>query len=381
MPTPKLLPMIEQLIAAPSVSSINPHWDQTNKGVIDLLSSWLETLGFQVEILPVPGYPGKSNLIASAGTGSEGLVLSGHTDTVPFDDDQWQTDPFKLTERNNRIYGLGTSDMKAFFALAIEAIRGVDLKQLKHPLILLATADEESTMCGAQSLVDANRRMGRHALIGEPTGLRPVRMHKGISMETIRLKGRSGHSSNPALGISALEGMHQVIGELLTWRSELQEKYRNPLFEVEVPTLNLGHIHGGDNPNRICAECELQIDIRPLPGMELEQLRGELSLRLEERLKGTGLALEMTSPFSGIPAMETPATAKIVQASEALTNHTAESVAFGTEAPYLKQLGMESIILGPGDIDQAHQPDEYLGLERIEPMVNILRQLIRCFCL
>ncbi|MEE9357430.1 MAG: M20/M25/M40 family metallo-hydrolase [Sedimenticolaceae bacterium] len=133
--------------------------------------------------------------MASAGTGPEGLVLSGHTDTVPFDGDQWKTDPFKLTERNNRIYGLGTSDMKAFFALAIEAIRGVDLKQLKHPLILLATADEESTMCGAQSLVDANRRMGRHALIGEPTGLRPVRMHKGISMETIRLKGRSGHSS------------------------------------------------------------------------------------------------------------------------------------------------------------------------------------------
>ncbi|MEE9357431.1 MAG: peptidase dimerization domain-containing protein [Sedimenticolaceae bacterium] len=88
--------------------------------------------------------------------------------------------------------------------------------------------------------------------------------------------------------------MHQVISELLTWRSELQEQYRNPLFEVEVLTLNLGHIHGGDNPNRICAECELQIDIRPLPGMELEQLRGELSLRLEERLKGTGLALEMT---------------------------------------------------------------------------------------
>ena len=101
--------------------------------------------------------------------------------------------------------------MKAFFALAIEAIRGVNLRQLKHPLILLATADEESTMCGAQSLVEANRRMGRHALIGEPTGLRPVRMHKGISMETIRLKGRSGHSRNPALGVSALEGMHQVI--------------------------------------------------------------------------------------------------------------------------------------------------------------------------
>ncbi len=308
-------------------------------------------------------------------------MLSGHTDTVPFDDNRWNTDPFKLTQQGDRLYGLGTSDMKAFFAIAIEALRDLDLKQLKQPLILLATADEESTMCGAQTLVDTHRKLGRHAVIGEPTGLRPVRMHKGISMETIRLIGRSGHSSNPALGVSALEGMHEVIGEILAWRQELQQRYRNPLFEVEVPTVNLGHIHGGDNPNRICAECELQIDIRPLPGMVLEDLRGELGRRLADRLEGSKLRLEMESPFNGIPPMETPLTAEIVTACEDLTGQDSGAVAFGTEAPYLQQLGMETIILGPGDIDQAHQPDEYLGLERIEPMVAILRQLIKRFCL
>jgi len=286
-----------------------------------------------------------------------------------------------LNRRDDRLYGLGTSDMKAFFALVIDAVRELDLSSLKQPLILLATADEESNMCGAQALVDAGRQLGRHAVIGEPTGLRPIRMHKGIAMETVRLIGRSGHSSNPALGVSALEGMHRVIGEIMTWRQEMQARYRNPMFEVEVPTLNLGHIHGGDNPNRICAECELQFDMRPLPGMELEDLRAELSGRLENLLADSGLTLQMESPFSGIAAMETPAAADIIKAAEELTGHQAGSVAFGTEGPYFRQLGMETLILGPGDIDQAHQPDEYLGLERIEPMVKLIRSLVRRFCI
>ena len=381
MTVPGLVPMIRDLIARPSVSSIQPGWDQSNEAVIDLLHGWLEPMGFRVERLPVPGAPGKFNLVASAGGGPGGLVLAGHTDTVPYDARRWRFDPFELTESGNRLYGLGTSDMKAFFALVIEAVRELDLHSLKHPLTVLATADEESTMCGAQSLVDANRRLGRHALIGEPTGLRPVRTHKGIAMESIRLTGRSGHSSDPALGVSALEGMHRVIGELLRWRRELQAAHRNPLFAVDVPTLNLGHIHGGDNPNRICGECELQFDIRPLPGMALEDLRSELSRRLTELLRDSGLTLELTSPFGGIPAMETAAGAEIVRVTEEMTGHRAGAVAFGTEAPYLQQLGMETVILGPGDIDQAHQPDEFLGLERIGPMVDLLRGLVRRFCL
>lgn len=381
MSTPALIPMIEQLISAPSVSSISPNWDQSNERVIKHLAEWCRSAGFRVEVLPIPGHDSKFNLVATAGSGPGGLVLSGHTDTVPYDQGRWQTDPFKLTERDNRLYGLGTSDMKAFFALVLEAIRELDLGQLKQPLILLATADEESNMCGAQSLLDSNRRLGRYAVIGEPTGLKPIRMHKGIAMHVIRLHGRSGHSSNPALGVNALEGMYRVIGNILAWRDELQAQHRNPLFEVEVPTLNLGHIHGGDNPNRICADCELQIDLRPLPGMDLAGLHDELSQRLESLVAGSGLSLELLSPFSGVPPLETPADSEIVTTAERLTGHSASAVAFGTEGPYLQRLGMDTLILGPGDIDQAHQPNEYLGLERIEPMVRLLQSLIRHFCL
>lgn len=374
------MPMLEALIAAPSVSSVSPEWDQSNQQVIDLLAQWLEGLGFKVEVLPIPGYPGKSNLVASAGSGPEGLVLSGHTDTVPCDEQLWNSSPFLLTEADNRLYGLGTADMKSFFALVIEAVRELPLDRLKQPLTLLATADEESSMCGAQHLVETNRRLGRHAIIGEPTGLRPIRSHKGIAMEAVRLTGRSGHSSNPALGINALEGMHQVIGEILSWRKELEQRYRNPLFEIETPTLNLGHIHGGDNPNRICGQCELHFDLRPLPGMHLDNLRGELEERLHSLLQDSGLQLETRRLFQGIEAMETAADSHIVQTVEQMTGHPAGAVAFGTEGPYLNQLGMETVILGPGSINQAHQPNEYIELSQIQPTVELIRSLVKKLC-
>ena len=378
---PTLIEMMRHLIGSPSVSSVSPEWDKSNAQVIDHLAGWCESLGFRVEHLPIAGHPGKFNLVASAGTGPEGLVLSGHTDTVPYDEARWSSDPFRLTEREDRWYGLGTCDMKGFFAVALEAISDLDLSSLKHPLILVATADEESSMCGAKALVDTHRRLGRHAVIGEPTGMRPVRLHKGIGMEAIRLTGRSGHSSDPALGVNALDGMYLVMAELIDWRSELQQRYRNPLFAVDVPTINLGHIHGGDNPNRICAHCELHFDIRPLPGMDLAELRGEIDRRIGARLQDSGLRFERVSLFEGIPAMETPAQSPIIQAAEALTGYAAGAVAFGTEGPYLNALGMQTVIMGPGSIEQAHQPDEFLALEQIEPAKRILRGLIRRFCM
>lgn len=378
---PSLLEMTAQLIATPSVSSVNPTYDTDNRPVIELLGQWLEGLGFAVEIMPLPRWPGKANLIATLGSGPGGLVLAGHTDTVPFDAGRWNHDPFRLTEADGRLYGLGTADMKAFLALAIEAARDLRAEQLQAPLIILATADEESSMDGAKELVHQGRPAARFAVVGEPTGMKPIRMHKGILMESIRLIGRSGHSSDPSLGANALEGMHHIVAELLAWRGELQREHRQSLFSVPVPTLNLGHIHGGDNPNRICAECELHIDLRPLPGMALDELRAQMRRRLQPLAEQRGLELQITPLFEGTPAFESPAGSPLVQAAERLTGHTAGAVAFGTEAPYFAQLGMDTIVLGPGDIDQAHQPDEYLALDRIRPTVDLLRDLIARFCL
>jgi len=379
---PDILSQIRSLIALPSVSSSNPEFDQGNRAVIELLAGWLESLGFAVTVHEVA--PGKANLLARLGGGGavgEGLVLSGHTDTVPFDDGLWTVDPFGGVERDGRVYGLGTCDMKAFFAIAIEAVLGFDAKSLRRPLTLLATADEESSMAGAKYLVRHGLKPGRYALIGEPTGLKPIRMHKGVMMEAIRVYGHAGHSSDPSLGASATEGMHRVLGELLAWRTELQDKHRNPLFKVAVPTLNVGSIHGGDNPNRICAHCEALIDIRPLPGMGLDELRQAMAERLGSALaEHPGLRLETAPLFDGVPPFETSADSPLVRACEALSGGQAEAVSFGTEAPFLSQLGMDTVVMGAGSINQAHQPDEYLALAQIPPMVETLKSLIGRFC-
>ncbi|MBD3658110.1 MULTISPECIES: acetylornithine deacetylase [Marinobacter] len=378
---PGIRDMLARLVALPSISSASPEWDHSNEAVVRTLAEWLQPLGFRTEVLAVPGMPGKFNLIATLGAGPGGLVLSGHTDTVPFDDKRWQSDPFTLTERDDRWYGLGTCDMKGFFPLAIEAARAFAGQPLRQPLIILATADEESSMNGARALVEAGRPKARYAVIGEPTDLRPVRMHKGIMMERLVFEGQSGHSSDPALGRNALEGMHEAMGELLALRAGWQEKYRNPNFRVQVPTLNLGCIHGGDNPNRICARCELHFDLRPLPGMRMDELRQAILNRMQPLAESRQLKLTFEPLFEGVPPFETPADAQLVRACETLTGHSAQAVAFATEAPWLQQLGMETLVLGPGSIDQAHQPDEFLALSQLEPAVRILQGLIRQFCL
>ncbi|HYW93774.1 MAG TPA: acetylornithine deacetylase [Gammaproteobacteria bacterium] len=377
---PDMLDMIRELVAIPSVSSSNPDLDLGNRPVVEHLAGWLETLGFATELLPLPGQPQKANLVASLGQGDGGLVLAGHTDTVPFDEGRWRSDPFSATVRDDRIYGLGTSDMKTFLAIAADVSAEFTARRPVRPLTLLATADEECSMSGARSLAESGHPRARYAVVGEPTGLRPVRMHKGIMMERLRVLGASGHSSDPTLGRNALEGMHRVLGALLELRKTLQRDNRNPAFHVDRPTLNLGHIHGGDNPNRICPECELHFDLRMLPGMQIETLRRQLRAAAAQALEGSGLELDYAPLFDGVPAMETPADSAVIRAAESLTGATAGAVDFGTEGPFFSRMGMETLILGPGDIEQAHQPDEYLALDRIEPMREILRQLVQRFC-
>jgi acetylornithine deacetylase len=378
---PKPLEMMTRLIEIPSISSVKPERDMGNRPAIDLLAEWLDGLGYAITIQQIGADPTKANLIATLGQGDDGLVLAGHTDTVPFDEGRWRFDPFRLTECNGRLYGLGTSDMKCFLAIAIEAARQFTSRDLKRPLTILATADEESSMCGAKQLRYYGRRLGRYCVIGEPTNLKPVRQHKGIFMEAIILRGRSGHSSDPRLGNSALEGMRAVIEALIAYREELAAHFQNSSFEVPFPTLNLGHICGGDSPNRICGECELHIDLRSLPGMDNDELRHTLHQRVGEVAQRLGLECEFQALFEGTPAMETPADSAIIQFAEQLTGHKSGVVAFGTEGPYLNAMGTDTVILGPGDIAQAHQPDEYLAVDRIQPTIDLLRALIKKICL
>lgn len=382
MPTAdaQLLSDIADLIRLPSISSFSPDRDMSNRPVVDYLAGRLEARGFRIAIQDVPDKPGKANLIATLGRGDGGLVLAGHTDTVPFDDGKWSSDPFVATEREGRLYGLGTADMKSFFALALAASEGLTERDLRAPLILLATADEETSMAGAKALAASGGLGARYAVIGEPTDFRPVRLHKGILMERIRVEGRSGHSGDPGQGVNALEGMHDVIRALLAWRGELQQSRRDDAFPVPVTTLNLGRIAGGDSPNRICGACELDVDLRMLPGMTVAEMRKDLRARVQGALTRPGMTGSFEALFDGIEPLETPADSELVQLAEELTGADAGGVVYGTEGPFLSALGMDVVILGPGSIDQAHQPDEFLELDGLRSGVIVLREMIRRFC-
>ena len=380
MTLPDATTLVRELVARPSVSSPDPRFDQPNREVIDRLAEWCEHLGFRVEVASLPGDSAKANLIATLGDGPAGLVLSGHTDTVPYDEAKWATDPFDLVARDDQLFGLGSADMKGFFAAALHAASRFRADQLRNPIVIVATADEESTMNGARALVEAKRPTAKHCIIGEPTGLVPVRMHKGILMEAIHLEGRSGHSSNPALGVSALDAMHDAMSAILEVRAALAEAHRDDAFAVPVPTINLGRIEGGDSPNRICASCSLTYDVRLLPSMALEATRERIRAAIRERLRGSKAELTFESLVQGVPSFETAADAEIVRIAESLSGGGAEAVLFCTEGPFFNAMGMDTIIWGAGSIDVAHQPNEHTSRRELERATEFYAGAIHHFC-
>ena len=390
MPTSEqtIVSRITELVAADSVSSPDPTWDSSNRKVINHLSAYAERDGWSVEIQELEsGGDGKANLIATLGNKENtedepaGLVLSGHTDTVPFDAGGWNSDPMKLMERDGKLYGLGSTDMKGFFAVALEAASAFDPTKFKAPLYLLATADEESTMNGARSLSRAQLPFAKAAIVGEPTDLRPMRMHKGIMMQGVTLRGQSGHSSDPELGNNVIEALPILLSVLSRYRDELAQQFRCELMAVPVPTINFGCVHGGDSPNRICGELDFSFDVRMLPGLEYADVERDLNARLIEIAALHDIDIEMRRLVEPVPAFEQAEGSDLVVACEHVSGQIADAVNFATEAPFLKSLGLETIVMGPGSIDVAHQPNEYMPLDQIQPAIDTLRGLIQRYCM
>ncbi|CAH9054417.1 Acetylornithine deacetylase [Pseudoalteromonas sp. CIP111854] len=382
MTTPTFLTMYQQLIANPSVSALDSTLNMSNRPVIDLLASWCEALGFSVEITELEAAPGKFNLLAKRGIGHGGLMLAGHTDTVPFDDSRWNFDPFQLKQHDNRLYGLGSIDMKGFFAFVLDAIKVLDEQAVTQtqPLLLLATADEETTMAGAQQIAKHADLKPARCIIGEPTDMTPVYTHKGHMSSAIRVTGRSGHSSDPERGVNAIEIMHTVIANLLQLKEQLKNKYSIEDFVIPYPTLNLGHIHGGDNANRICGCCELHIDLRPLPGLSIKELQMLLLDAVSPINRQFPNSVEVIDLHEPIPAFSSNTDNALVKLAEQVSKSKAVAVNYCTEAPFIQQLGCETIIMGPGSIEQAHQPDEFLAIEKVAPAQHMIQQIIQNSC-
>lgn len=379
MANTKFIERYRNLIALPTISSLEAAEDQSNKQLIELLATWLADFGFKTEIIRVEGSRDKYNLLATYGEGEGGLLLAGHTDTVPFDEGKWTFNPFTLTEQDGKFYGLGTADMKGFFAFIVDVVSQIDLNKLTKPLRILATADEETTMLGARTFAQHTHIRPDCAIIGEPTSLKPIRAHKGHVGEAVRITGKSGHSSNPDRGINAIELMHQATGYLMNMRNQLREKYHNDLFKVPYPTMNFGNIHGGDAINRICACCELQFDMRPLPNLPVEDLYAMVNENLKPMLEQYSDLIEIRHLHDGIPGYECEHSAQLVQVVEKLLGEKCDAVNYCTEAPFIQQL-CPTLVLGPGSIEQAHQPDEFLETKFIEPTRELLTKMILHFC-
>ncbi len=374
---PSFREVYQGLISTSSISSTDPHWDEGNADVIEKLATWLRDLHFDVELTQVE--KGKFNLIAKKGSGEGGLLLSGHSDTVPFDEGRWSYDPHTLTEVNHRFYGLGTADMKGFFAFIIEAVKQIDWTQQTKPLYILATCDEETTMLGARHFTNNAPFKPDYCIIGEPTSLIPVRGHKGHVANAIRVTGQSGHSSDPSLGVNAIEIMYEILAALMKLRDNLIKQYHHPGFAIPSPTMNLGHIHGGDSANRICGCCELHYDVRPLPGISLDGLNNMLRSALKELEAKWPNRINITPLHEPIPGYECSKDHPFITSVESLCETPSETVNYCTEAPFLQEL-CPTLVLGPGSIDQAHQPDEYLAHEFIEPTIEVLKKSIYRFC-
>ncbi|WP_299080644.1 acetylornithine deacetylase [uncultured Paraglaciecola sp.] len=368
------------IIESPSISAFDEVIDQSNRPLIDILSTWFSDLGFTITIQKVPNTRNKFNMLAKIGSGEGGLLLCGHSDTVPFDEGQWQTDPFKVKQADHKLYGLGSCDMKGFFAFILEALKTIPLQKLRKPLYILATADEETSMAGARFFAEQQLIKPNMAIIGEPTELVPIYKHKGHIAQSLNIQGKAGHSSDPDKGVNAIEIMYQAIGQLLDLQTQLKNRFYDDAFSVPHVTMNLGHIHGGDGENRICGHCKLNFDMRAVPELQDEQALTMIEEALAPVIVKYPNRLSLDLMYPTAPAFACRDEQNILAIAEQLTGNKYQSANYATEAPFINQLGCDTIVLGPGSIEQAHQPDEYMSLDYVNPTVLILQQWINKVC-
>lgn len=380
MPNLSFIELYESIIKNPSISAFDQEIDQSNKPLIELLSSWFSEFGFEITIQLVPNTRNKFNMLAKIGSGEGGLLLSGHSDTVPFDEGRWQSDPFTLKQQDGKLFGLGTCDMKGFFAFVLEALKTIPLDKLQKPLYILATADEETSMAGARFFAQQQLIKPDMAIIGEPTELVPIAKHKGHIVQSLKVEGKSGHSSDPEKGVNAIEIIYQAIGQLIDLQTQLKSKYVDDAFSVPYVTMNLGHIHGGDGENRICGHCKLNFDLRAVPELSDEQALALIDEALAPVYAKYPNRLNLELMYPTAPAFACKDEQNILELAEKLTGNKFASANYATEAPFINELGCDTIVLGPGSINQAHQPDEFMSLDYVNPTVSVLQQMINKVC-
>lgn len=376
--------LLARLVAFDTVSH------RSNLAMADFLADYLDAPAVRIERNFSPD-GSKANLLVHVGPEGDGsrrgLVLSGHMDVVPAEEPGWTSDPFTLTPRGDTWVARGACDMKGFLALATNLAREASARELSAPLSLLFTYDEEVGTLGARRFVESYSKLDalpREAIIGEPTSLSVVRLHKGHLKLRATFRGLSAHSGYPHLGANAIEPAGEAIRALAEMRREL-EREKAPNAELDFPevpyaALNVGTVHGGSAINVVPDACTVEIGIRTMPTLG----SAELERRAREAIASVVLPRFVTveiQVLSDSPPMALDADAPLVQLLSALTGQDdSRSVSFATDAGWLQQVGFDCVICGPGSIEVAHKPNEFLPKSEFLTARTLFERAIAARC-
>ena len=370
--------MLKTLVGFPTVSR------DSNLPLIDFVEEWLGKHG--VTAVRVPNDEGtKANLYATIGPAVEGgIVLSGHTDVVPIDGQPWNTDPFELTQKQDKLYGRGTCDMKGFSAIALSLVP--EMKSLRKPIHLALSYDEEIGCLGAPRLIDQIKERipkPEAVIVGEPSMMEAVTAHKGISAFRTVVTGYEAHSSQTHRGVSAVMN----AAKLINWLSEREVRFRdatptNNGFLPHHTTVHSGVVHGGTALNIISRQCEFLWDVRVIPGENALSVFEEFQAFCQEVILPKMQAVHQdadiqTTILADTPPLQEVADSPALKLAQDLAGNTVRSrVAYAAEAGQFQEAGFPTVICGPGSIDQAHQPNEFISIDQMEQGEQFLRKLI-----
>jgi acetylornithine deacetylase len=364
------------------------HFDTTshrsNLALISFVEDYLAQHGVASNL--VPNAEGtKASLYASVGPqGVAGVALSGHTDVVPVDGQTWSSDPFVLTERDGRLYGRGSADMKGFLACVLAAVPEFARRKLTVPIHLAFSYDEEVGCLGVRPLIaDIQRRFvaPRVVIVGEPTSMSVVDAHKGPVRWHVEIKGRAAHSSLAPLGVNAISIAGKLLQELSRIERELKSTPRAERFDPPYATLQVTRIEGGTATNIVPVYCRFDFDIRALPGVDIVAIDRRIRTFAERECLPE---MRRVAPESGIdiavanhvPPFAAGATSEAVALALRLAgSNETHAVSYATEAGLFQEAGSPSVVIGPGDIAQAHTADEFIAKEQLDRCMTFLNRL------
>ena len=371
--------ILRQLIAYPTISA------DSNLQMIEYLADYLDHLGADVLLNHAPDGT-KANLFATLGQGHEnGVLLSGHTDVVPVADQDWSHDPFDMVERDGRLHGRGTCDMKGFIAACLTKAQDYAKLPLKTPVHFAFTYDEETGCIGAQGLAKLLQDQGitpRLAIIGEPTRMKAIEGHKGCCEYTTHFHGKAGHGSMPDIGVNAIEYAMRYGTKLMDIAQDLQGRApENGRFAPPWTTLNIGRITGGHIHNVIPENCRIDWEFRPVQDADFSYVKNTVETyvsdtllpEMQRRDPNANITTEIVGEVVGLEPTDQNEARDIVL--ELTGQNHADVVPFGTEAGIFAALGMSVVVCGPGSIEQAHKPDEFIDLSQLDACLSFLTKL------